>query len=50
LWSTFWRYWLRKKIEPNMPKYIASETVFVTAKLRLAKKLIGSIGSSVRAS
>ena len=28
--------WLRKKIEPNMPKYIASETTLVTAKLRCA--------------
>ena len=24
--STFCRNWLRKKIEPNIPKYIASET------------------------
>jgi hypothetical protein len=39
--STFCMYWLRKKIEPNMPKYIDSETAFVTAKLRLAKNDIG---------
>src|SRR6476619_6571629 len=47
---TFWRNWLRKKIEPNIPKYIAIETALVTAKLRLVKKLIGSIGSEVRSS
>ena len=35
--STFWMYWVRKKIEPNIPKYIASETTLVTAKQRLAK-------------
>ena len=48
--STFWRNWLRKKIEPNIPKYIASETTLVTAKPRLAKKFSGSIGSLVRSS
>ena len=42
--------WLRKKIEPNMPKYIASETTLVTAKLRLAKNRIGSIGARARSS
>src|SRR5208283_5150962 len=34
-------YWERKKIEPNMPKYMLSDTTFVTAKERLAKKYIG---------
>ncbi len=48
--STFCMYWERKKIEPNMPKYMLSETTFVTAKERLAKKLIGSIGSRARRS
>ena len=48
--STFCRYWLMKKIEPNMPKYIASDTTFVTAKLRRLKKAIGSIGSELRSS
>ena len=48
--STFCMNWLRKKIEPNMPKYIAIETTLVTAKLRLAKNCIGSIGDSVRSS
>src|ERR1700712_2476198 len=33
-----------------MPKYIAIETTLVTAKLRLAKNCIGSIGDSVRSS
>ena len=33
-----------------MPKYIDSETTFVTAKLRFAKNCIGSIGSSTRSS
>ena len=48
--STFWKNWLRKKIEPNIPKYIASETTLVTAKPRLAKNSIGSIGASERSS
>jgi hypothetical protein len=48
--STFWMNWLRKKIDPNIPKYIASEMTLVTAKPRRAKKLIGSIGESVRRS
>ncbi len=48
--STFCRNWLRKKIEPNIPKYMASDTALVTAKPRRAKKLIGSIGASVRRS
>jgi hypothetical protein len=39
-----------KKTEPNIPKYIDSETTLVTAKLRRLKKAIGSIGSSVRSS
>ena len=42
--STVWMNWLRKKIEPNIPKYIASDTALVTAKRRLAKNSIGSIG------
>ena len=50
LWSTFCRNWLRKKIEPNIPKYIASETALVTVNDRLAKNRIGSIGDSVRSS
>ncbi len=48
--STFCMYWERKKIEPNMPKYMVSEATLVTAKERLAKKDIGSIGSAVRRS
>ena len=39
-----------KKIEPNIPKYIDSETTLVTAKLRRLKNSIGSIGSGVRSS
>ena len=31
-----------------MPKYMVSETTLVTAKLRLAKKRMGSIGSAAR--
>ncbi len=48
--STFCMYWDRKKIEPNMPKYMLSEATFVTAKERLAKNDIGSIGSAARSS
>ena len=48
--STFCMYCERKKIEPNMPKYMVSEATLVTAKERLAKKDIGSIGSAVRSS
>ena len=48
--STFCMYWERKKIEPNMPKYMVSEATLVTAKERLAKNVIGSIGSGVRRS
>ncbi len=50
LCSTFWRNWLRKKIEPNIPKYIAIDTALVTANPRLAKNCIGSMGSEVRSS
>ena len=42
--STFCRNWLRKKIEPNIPKYIASETTLVTAKPRLAKNSSAASG------
>ena len=38
LCSTFCRYCERKKIEPNIPKYMLSEATLVTAKERLAKK------------
>ena len=48
--STFCMYWERKKIEPNIPKYMLSEATLVTANERLAKKAIGSIGSRVRRS
>ena len=50
LCSTFCMNWLRKKIEPNIPKYMASETALATLKDRWAKKRIGSIGSRVRSS
>src|SRR6202035_6056720 len=50
LWSTFCKYWERKKIEPNIPKYMLREATLVTAKERLAKKHIGSMGSRVRSS
>ncbi len=43
-------YWERKKIEPNIPKYMLSDTTFVTAKERRAKNSIGSIGSRARSS
>ena len=48
--STFCMYCERKKIEPNIPKYMLSEATLVTAKERLAKNDIGSIGSLVRSS
>src|SRR5271166_6158392 len=48
--STFCMYCERKKIEPNMPKYMLSEATFVTAKERLLKKDIGSMGSRARSS
>src|SRR5271154_3814757 len=47
---TFCMYWERKKIEPNIPKYMLREATLVTAKERLAKKDMGSIGSGGRRS
>ena len=44
------RYWVSRKIEPNMPKYISSDAAFDAAKARLRKKRIGSIGADVRSS
>ena len=46
--STFCRYWLMKKIDPNIPKYIDRDTALVTAKLRRVKNSIGNIGSLLR--
>ena len=48
--STSCRYWARKKIDPNIPKYIVSDATFVTANARLVKNTIGSIGSRARRS
>ena len=39
-----------KKIEPNIPKNINRLAMLASAKVRLAKKRIGSIGCSVRSS
>ena len=47
---TFWRYWVRRKIDPNMPKNMRSDAAFAAANARFRKKRIGSIGSRVRRS
>ena len=50
LWRTFCMNCERKKIDPNIPKYMVSEAKLVTAKARLEKNAIGSIGSRARRS
>jgi hypothetical protein len=41
---------LSRKIEPNIPKNISSDAMFVIVNVRSRKKFIGSIGVSVRSS
>jgi len=47
---TVWKNCASRKIEPNMPKNMKRLETFARANVRLRKKRIGSIGSSVRSS
>ena len=48
--STSCRNCDRKKIDPNIPKYMVSDAKLVTANARREKNAIGSIGSRARRS
>src|SRR3954454_10354512 len=47
---TVCRYCVSRKIEPNIPKYIASEAAFDAANARRRKNRIGSMGAGARSS
>ena len=47
---TFWRYWVKRKIDPNIPKNMRSDAALAAAKVRFRKNRIGSIGSRARRS
>ena len=41
---------MSRKIDPKVPKYMKNDTALVTAKVRLRKRPIGTIGSLARSS